>query len=59
MALRRVNISPLGVARRAPRKPPGALRVVPLLLGVAQFLFGIHHHPASAAGQIQAFASSS
>jgi hypothetical protein len=59
MALRRVNISPLGVARRARRKPPGAWRVIPLLAGLAELGFWtIHGHPASLPGQIQAFASS-
>jgi hypothetical protein len=59
MALRRVNISPLGVARRARRKPPGAWRVIPLLAGLAELGFWtIHGHPASMPGQIQAFASS-
>ncbi len=59
MALRRVNISPLGVARRARPKPPGAWRVIPLLAGLAELGFWtLHGHPASGAGQIQAFASS-
>lgn len=34
VALRRVNISPLGVARRAPRKRPRAWRVLPVLIGL-------------------------
>jgi hypothetical protein len=59
MALRRVNISPLGVARRARPKPPGAWRVIPLLAGLAELGFWtIHGHPAAESGQIQAFASS-
>ena len=59
MALRRVNISPLGVARRARPKPPSAWRVIPLLAGLAELGFWtIHGHPASISGQIQAFASS-
>ena len=59
MALRRVNISPLGVARRARPKPPVAWRVIPLLAGLAELGFWtVHGHPASEAGQIQAFASS-
>jgi hypothetical protein len=59
MALRRVNISPLGVARRARPKPPGAWRVIPVLAGLAELGFWtIHGHPASGLGQIQAFASS-
>ncbi len=59
LALRRVNISPLGVARRARPKPPGAWRVIPLLAGLAELGFwAVHGHPASIPGQIQAFASS-
>jgi len=59
LSLRRVHISPLGVARRATPKPPRAWRVVPLLAGLAELGFWtIHGHPASIPGQIQAFVSS-
>ena len=59
LALRRVHISPLGVARRATPKPLRAWRVVPLLAGLAELGFWtIHGHPASAGGQVQAFLSS-
>ena len=59
LALRRVNISPLGVARRARPKPPVAWRVIPLLAGLAELGFWtVHGHPAAESGQIQAFASS-
>jgi hypothetical protein len=59
LALHRVNISPLGVARRATPKPPLAWRVVPLLAGLAELGFWtVHGHPASISGQLQAFASS-
>jgi hypothetical protein len=59
VALRRVNISPLGVTRRVTPKPPGAWRVVPLLLGLAELGFWeAHGHPASIPGQIQAFVTS-
>jgi hypothetical protein len=59
LALRRVHISPLGVARRARPKPPRAWRVAPLLAGLAELAFWtIHGHPASIPGQVQAFASS-
>jgi hypothetical protein len=59
LALRRVNISPLGVARRATPKPPRAWRVVPLLAGLAELGFWtVHGHPASIPGQVQAFVSS-
>ena len=59
VTLRRVHISPLGVARRATPKPPRAWRVVPLLAGLAELGFWtVHGHPASAGGQVQAFVSS-
>ena len=59
LALRRVHISPLGVARRARPTPPRAWRVVPLLAGLAELGFWtVHGHPASVSGQIQAFVSS-
>ncbi len=59
LALRRVNISPLGVTRRVTPKPPGVWRVVPLLLGLAELGFWeAHGHPASIQGQIQAFVTS-
>jgi hypothetical protein len=59
LALRRVHISPLGVARRATPKPPRAWRVVPLLAGLAELGFWtVHGQPASAGGQVQAFVSS-
>ena len=59
LALHRVNISPLGVARRATPEPPRAWRVVPLLAGLAELAFwAVHGHPASAGGQVQAFVSS-
>ena len=59
LALHRVRISPLGVARRATPKPPRAWRMVPLLAGLAELGFWtVHGHPASAGGQVQAFVSS-
>ena len=59
LALRRVRISPLGVARRATPKPPGAWRLVPLLAGLAELGFWTARgHPASIPGQVQAFVSS-
>jgi hypothetical protein len=39
LALRRVRISPLGVARRVTPKPPRAWRVIPLLAGLADIGF--------------------
>ncbi len=59
LALRRVQISPLGVARRATPKPPRAWRTVPLPACLAELGFWTAHgHPASVSGQTQAFASS-
>ncbi|HEX8006491.1 MAG TPA: ABC transporter permease, partial [Trebonia sp.] len=59
LALRRVHISPLGVARRATPKPPRAWRMVPLLAGLAELAFwAVRGHPASIPGQVQAFVSS-
>ena len=59
LALRRVRISPLGVARRVTQKPPRAWRMVPLLAGLAELGFWtVHGHPASDGGQVQAFVSS-
>jgi hypothetical protein len=54
-----VNISPLGVTRRVTPKPPGAWRVVPLLLGLAELGFWeAHGHLASIQEEIQAFVTS-
>jgi FtsX-like permease family protein len=59
LALRRVHLSPLGVARRATPEPPRTWRVLPLLAGLAELGFWtIYGHPASSGGQVQAFASS-
>ena len=56
LALRRVNISPLGVTRRVTPKPPQAWRVLPLLAGLAWLgFFVVHGRPATVPGQIQAF----
>ena len=45
LALRRVHISPLGVARRATPRPPRAWRVLPLLAGLAELGFFVVHGP--------------
>ncbi len=55
LALRRVHISPLGVARRATPKPPRAWRTLPLLAGLAELgFFVVHGTPASPAGEVWA-----
>jgi hypothetical protein len=59
LALRRVHISPLGVARRTTPKPPRSWRAVPLLAGLAELgFFAVHGHPASISGQVLAYVSS-
>jgi hypothetical protein len=56
LALRRVNISPLGVTRRVTPVPPRAWRVLPLLAGLADLgIFVMHGKPASPAGQVLVF----
>jgi hypothetical protein len=56
LALRRVNISPLGVTRRVTPAPLRAWRVIPLLAGLAYLGFVVvHGKPASPAGQVLAF----
>ena len=35
LALRRVQVSPLGVTRRVRKRPPGIARIVPLMAGIA------------------------
>jgi hypothetical protein len=56
LALRRVNISPLGVTRRVTPAPLRARRVLPLLAGLAVLGFGVvHGQPGSPAGQVLVF----
>jgi hypothetical protein len=56
LALRRVNISPLGVTRRVTPAPLRARRVLPLLAGLAILGFVVVHGlPASPAGQVLVF----
>ena len=58
LALRRVHISPLGVARRTTPRPPRAWRVVPLLAGLAELgFFVVHGTPASPGAEIWALLS--
>jgi FtsX-like permease family protein len=56
LALRRVHISPLGVARHQTPRPPRAWRVLPLLAGFADLGFFVAHgKPASPSTQVLAF----
>ncbi len=53
VALRRVQISPLSVNRRASSRPPRAVRIIPLLAGIAVLAyFDAHGKPGSNGGQI-------
>jgi hypothetical protein len=55
-ALRRVQISPLGVTRRTRSGPPSAWRLIPLLLGVAELsFFLVGPEPGTSTGQILVF----
>ena len=55
LALRRVHISPLGVARRTTPGPPRAWRMLPLLAGLAELgFFVVHGTPASPGGELWA-----
>ena len=56
LALRRVQISPLGVARRVTPRPPRAWRLIPLLAGLAELAYFVAAgHPGTTRGQTQAF----
>ena len=58
LALRRVHISPLGVARRTTPKPPRAWRMLPLLAGLAELgFFVVHGTPATPGDEIWALMS--
>jgi hypothetical protein len=41
VSLRRVQISPLGVTRRATPKPPTFWRLIPLVIGLGVFVYGL------------------
>ncbi|MEY9943660.1 FtsX-like permease family protein [Kitasatospora sp. GAS1066B] len=55
LALRRVQISPLGVTRRVTPRPPRVYRVIPLAAGVAELGYFVGRRPPTTNGQIQAF----
>jgi len=58
VAMRRVQISPLGVTRRVTPKPPRAYRVLPLAVGIAELIYFVNvGHPRSTGGQIEAYFS--
>jgi hypothetical protein len=54
LALRRVQISPLGVSRRVTPAPPRALRLVPLVLGIVELAYFVGvGKPKSTTAQVQ------
>ncbi|HKD96781.1 MAG TPA: FtsX-like permease family protein [Micromonosporaceae bacterium] len=55
LALRRVRISPLGVARRVTPKPPSAYRLIPALVGVVELNHFIGNRPQTTNGQVAAY----
>ncbi|WP_329578967.1 ABC transporter permease [Kitasatospora sp. NBC_01250] len=55
IALRRVQISPLGVSRRVTPRPPRAYRVIPLVGGLLELGYFIGRRPATIDGQTYAF----
>jgi hypothetical protein len=56
LALRRVQISPLGVTQRVTPRPPRAWRLIPLLAGLAELAYFVAAgHPRTTGGQVQAF----
>jgi hypothetical protein len=56
IALRRVQVSPLGVTRRVTPKPPRSWRLIPLLAGLAELAVIVAvGRPATTGGQIRAF----
>jgi hypothetical protein len=57
LALRRVQISPLGVTRRVTPPTPTAWRAVPLLAGIAELAYFVGRRPATTTGQIRAYSA--
>lgn len=56
LALRRVQISPLGVSRRVTPRPPRAYRLIPMLLGLGELsYFLVAAHPDTGSGQVRAY----
>ena len=55
VALRRVQISPLGVSRRVTPPPPRGWRLLPLAAGIGELAFFVGRRPATTGGQIQAY----
>jgi hypothetical protein len=55
LALRRVRVSPLGVSRRVTPRPPRAVRLIPLVLGIVELAYFVGvGKPKSTTTQVQA-----
>jgi hypothetical protein len=58
VAMRRVQISPLGVSRRVTPPPPRAYRLIPLVAGIAELTYFVAvGRPSTTGGQIDAYFS--
>ncbi len=57
LALRRVQISPLGVTRRTTPPPPRWWRIIPLAAGIAELGYFVDRRPPTTNGQINAYLS--
>jgi len=57
LALRRVQISPLGVSRRVTPRAPRAWRLIPLAVGIGELAYFVDRRPSTTDGQIQAYLS--
>ncbi|GAA3451863.1 FtsX-like permease family protein [Dactylosporangium matsuzakiense] len=55
LAMRRVRISPLGVARQVTPQPPRAWRLIPVVAGLAELAYFIGRRPETSNGQTAAF----
>jgi hypothetical protein len=57
LALRRVQISPLGVSRRVTPRPPRAYRLIPVAVGILELAYFDGRRPHTTNGQVVAFLS--
>lgn len=55
IALRRVQISPLGVTRRVRPAPPTAYRLIPLAAGIIELLYFLDRRPHTSREQVAAY----
>lgn len=57
LALRRVQVSPLGVSRRVTPRAPRAWRLIPLAAGIGELAYFVGQRPGTTDGQIVAYLS--